>query len=110
MSQFILDLNVESPQVKCECYWPEQSQTYGDITVSVQKIIQTGAITIRSFSLKKVKIFFLSNPKKEKNKCNRTKHSINCPIKMALKLCNKAWQNELQIKNLFFVCIFVLFF
>ncbi|XP_072270096.1 receptor-type tyrosine-protein phosphatase kappa-like [Pyxicephalus adspersus] len=40
--------------VKCERYWPEQSQTYGDITVSVQKVIQTGAITIRTSILKKV--------------------------------------------------------
>ncbi|CAI9608015.1 unnamed protein product, partial [Staurois parvus] len=39
--------------VKCECYWPEQSQTYGDITVSVQKITQTAAIITRTFSLKK---------------------------------------------------------
>ncbi|XP_077323168.1 receptor-type tyrosine-protein phosphatase epsilon-like [Lithobates pipiens] len=44
----------EKNKVKCECYWPEQSHTYGDITVSVQKIIQTGAVTIHSFSLKKV--------------------------------------------------------
>ncbi|XP_018424207.1 PREDICTED: receptor-type tyrosine-protein phosphatase alpha-like [Nanorana parkeri] len=44
----------EQNKVKCEQYWPEQSQTYGDITVSVQKIVQTGAFTIRSFSLKKV--------------------------------------------------------
>ncbi|XP_068129588.1 receptor-type tyrosine-protein phosphatase kappa-like isoform X2 [Hyperolius riggenbachi] len=43
----------EQNKVKCERYWPEQSQTYGDITVSVQKIVETGAITIRSFSLKK---------------------------------------------------------
>ncbi|KAM5194349.1 receptor-type tyrosine-protein phosphatase U-like [Mantella aurantiaca] len=43
----------EQNKVKCERYWPELSQTYGDITVTVQKIVQTGAITIRSFSLKK---------------------------------------------------------
>ncbi|KAM5191977.1 receptor-type tyrosine-protein phosphatase T-like [Mantella aurantiaca] len=44
----------EQNKVKCERYWPEQSQTYGDITVSVQQIVHTGAFTIRSFSLKKV--------------------------------------------------------
>ncbi|XP_075704574.1 receptor-type tyrosine-protein phosphatase alpha-like [Rhinoderma darwinii] len=40
--------------VKCACYWPEQAETYGDITVSLQKVDQTGAIITRSFSLKKV--------------------------------------------------------
>ncbi|XP_068128639.1 receptor-type tyrosine-protein phosphatase alpha-like [Hyperolius riggenbachi] len=44
---------MENNKVKCERYWPDQSQTYGDITVSTQKINQTGAITIRSLSLKK---------------------------------------------------------
>ncbi|XP_040191291.1 receptor-type tyrosine-protein phosphatase S-like isoform X2 [Rana temporaria] len=44
----------EQNKVKCEQYWPEQSQTYGDIIVTVQKIVQTGAFTIRSFSLRKV--------------------------------------------------------
>ncbi|XP_066458343.1 receptor-type tyrosine-protein phosphatase T-like [Eleutherodactylus coqui] len=44
----------EQNKVKCECYWPEHTQTYGDITVSLQQVAQTGAITIRSFSLKRV--------------------------------------------------------
>ncbi|XP_075118447.1 receptor-type tyrosine-protein phosphatase alpha-like [Leptodactylus fuscus] len=44
----------EQNKVKCDCYWPEQAQTYGDITVSLQKVAQTGAIITRSFSLKKV--------------------------------------------------------
>ncbi|XP_077334481.1 receptor-type tyrosine-protein phosphatase kappa-like isoform X2 [Lithobates pipiens] len=44
----------EQNKVKCEQYWPEQSQTYGDIIVTVQKIVQTGAFTIRSFNLRKV--------------------------------------------------------
>ncbi|KAM8960970.1 LOW QUALITY PROTEIN: receptor-type tyrosine-protein phosphatase epsilon-like [Pelodytes ibericus] len=44
----------EQNKVKCERYWPEQSDTYGDITVSVQRSMQTGAITTRSFLMKKV--------------------------------------------------------
>ncbi|XP_069819447.1 receptor-type tyrosine-protein phosphatase epsilon-like [Dendropsophus ebraccatus] len=43
----------EHNKVKCHCYWPEHVQTYGDITVSLQKVVQSGAITSRSFSLKK---------------------------------------------------------
>ncbi|XP_044132357.1 tyrosine-protein phosphatase 4-like isoform X5 [Bufo gargarizans] len=44
----------EQNKVKCGLYWPEETQTYGDITVSLQRVIQTGAIITRSFSLKKV--------------------------------------------------------
>ncbi|XP_073418293.1 receptor-type tyrosine-protein phosphatase T-like [Dendrobates tinctorius] len=44
----------EQNKVKCHCYWPDQTQTYGDITVSLVKMAQTGAIITRSFSLKKV--------------------------------------------------------
>ncbi|CAJ0917595.1 unnamed protein product [Ranitomeya imitator] len=44
----------EQNKVKCHCYWPDQTQTYGDITVSLVKVAQTGVIITRSFSLKKV--------------------------------------------------------
>ncbi|KAM4708196.1 receptor-type tyrosine-protein phosphatase epsilon-like [Discoglossus pictus] len=43
----------EQNKVKCECYWPEEVQTYGDITVSLETVAQTGAIVTRSFSLMK---------------------------------------------------------
>ncbi|KAM4050513.1 receptor-type tyrosine-protein phosphatase alpha-like [Anomaloglossus baeobatrachus] len=43
----------EQNKVKCHCYWPDLTQTFGDITVSLVKVVQTGAIITRSFSLKK---------------------------------------------------------
>ncbi|XP_041426759.1 receptor-type tyrosine-protein phosphatase T-like isoform X2 [Xenopus laevis] len=44
----------EQNKVKCERYWPEEIQTYGDIRVSVESTTQTGAFVTRSFTLQKV--------------------------------------------------------
>ncbi|XP_031750864.1 receptor-type tyrosine-protein phosphatase alpha-like isoform X6 [Xenopus tropicalis] len=44
----------EQNKVKCERYWPEETQTYGDIRVSVQSSTQTGALVTRSLALQKV--------------------------------------------------------
>ncbi|XP_041436655.1 receptor-type tyrosine-protein phosphatase kappa isoform X3 [Xenopus laevis] len=44
----------EQNKVKCERYWPEEIQTYGDIRVSVESTSQTGAFISRSFTLQKV--------------------------------------------------------
>ncbi|XP_053556940.1 receptor-type tyrosine-protein phosphatase alpha [Bombina bombina] len=43
----------EQNKVKCERYWPEVSETYRDITVTLNGIAQTGAIISRSFILMK---------------------------------------------------------
>ncbi|XP_053310791.1 uncharacterized protein LOC128472849 [Spea bombifrons] len=43
----------ENNKVKSECYWPENTETYGDITVSLERVEQTGATTARRFTLKK---------------------------------------------------------
>uniref|UniRef100_A0A8C5WFZ3 Tyrosine-protein phosphatase non-receptor type 20 n=1 Tax=Leptobrachium leishanense TaxID=445787 RepID=A0A8C5WFZ3_9ANUR len=43
----------EKNKVKCACYWPEQGETYGDITIYLQKVKQTGATITRSFILRK---------------------------------------------------------
>ncbi|XP_043932722.1 receptor-type tyrosine-protein phosphatase mu-like [Protopterus annectens] len=43
----------EQRKVKCECYWPEQSKNYGDITVTLSMTKQAADVIIRTFTVEK---------------------------------------------------------
>ncbi|XP_029437903.1 receptor-type tyrosine-protein phosphatase mu-like isoform X3 [Rhinatrema bivittatum] len=44
---------VEQNKPKCDQYWPEQCQTYGDITVTLQNTKQSVGLITREFNIKK---------------------------------------------------------
>lgn len=46
-------------QLKCHKYWPDQSEEYGDITVTLMKSEQYADYVIRTFNVKRVNILFV---------------------------------------------------
>ncbi|OXB79192.1 UNVERIFIED_CONTAM: hypothetical protein H355_006651, partial [Colinus virginianus] len=47
---------VEQNKIKCEQYWPEQQQVYGDFTVTLNNTRTTTGLTTRVFCLQKVRM------------------------------------------------------
>ena len=46
------------PQVKCSRYWPEDSDMYGDIKITLVKTETLDEYVVRTFALERVSLIF----------------------------------------------------
>lgn len=58
----ILSLSLTWPQVKCVRYWPDDTEVYGDIKVTLIETEPLAEYVIRTFTVQKVSFPFFNTP------------------------------------------------